>query len=146
MTFRLPVLAFATALVLGAVPASLLAAAPAKSPAKLTLQKIDIKPGSGKLAMNGSTVSIHYTGYLYAPKASRLRGPQFDSSGDSLPFTFKLGAGAVIKGWDEGVRGMKVGGKRTLIVPAALGFGKEGLGPVPQNANLIFDIELVDVK
>lgn len=143
MNVRLITLAIATTLAFGHAPAG--AAAPQAKPT-LTLQKIDTKPGNGKMAMTGSTVSIHYTGWLYAPKSSRLRGPQFDSSNEGAPFTFKLGAGAVIKGWDEGIRGMKVGGKRTLVVPAAMGFGKEGLGPVPGTANLIFDIELVDVK
>lgn len=141
---RLHALTLATVAIFtfAAAPAGI--AAPSKPP--LTLQKIDTKPGTGKLAMSGNTVSIHYTGWLYAPKTSRLRGPQFDSSTSAAPFGFKLGAGTVIKGWDEGIRGMKVGGKRTLVVPAAMGFGKEGLGPVPPGANLIFDIELVDVK
>ena len=121
-------------------------AAAATPGAKLSLQKIDTRPGSGREAITGSTVTIHYTGWLYAPKSSTLRGASFDSSLDAAPFTFKLGGGSVIKGWDEGIRGMKVGGKRTLIVPAELGFGKHGLGPVPSGSNLIFNIELMDVK
>lgn len=110
------------------------------------LIKSDIVEGKGQLAGLGSTVTIHYTGWLYSPKSPKLRGNKFDSSVDGAPFTFKLGSGAVIKGWDEGVRGMRVGGKRQLIVPASMGFGKDGLGPVPSTANLLFEVELMDVK
>jgi FKBP-type peptidyl-prolyl cis-trans isomerase FkpA len=106
----------------------------------------DITVGKGATAGPGSTVTIHYTGWLYAPKAPKLRGNKFDSSAGSAPFTFKIGAGTVIRGWDEGIKGMKVGGKRQLIVPASMGFGKDGLGPVPTTANLLFEIELIDVK
>ncbi len=116
------------------------------APAKLTLQKIDTKPGTGRLAMKGDTVTIHYTGWIYAPKSARLRAAQFETSTNGAPVSFKLGGGAVIKGWDEGIRGMKVGGKRTLVVPASAAFGKEGRGAVPPTANLIFDVELMDVK
>jgi FKBP-type peptidyl-prolyl cis-trans isomerase FkpA len=149
MTHRFLSLALCVTLVASSAPMSASAAKPApaaRPAAALKLQKIDTKPGSGKLAMNGSMVSIHYTGWLYAPKSSTLRGAKFDSSNNAKPFTFKLGAGAVIKGWDEGIKGMKVGGRRTLLVPAALAFGKEGLGAVPPGANLIFEVELVDVK
>lgn len=119
-------------------------AAPAPGKA---LQKTDTKVGSGRMAVAGSTVTVHYTGWLYAPKAKAQHGARFDSTRDAgQPATFKLGAGAVIKGWDEGVRGMKAGGTRTLIVPAEMAFGDAGRGPVPPKANLIFDIELVDVK
>ena len=145
MTHRALISLLCVALTCG-IPAAAGAAAPASSPSKLSLQKIDTKPGSGRLAMTGSTVSIHYTGWLYAPDSSTKRGARFDSSNDAAPFRFKLGAGGVIKGWDEGIRGMKVGGKRTIIIPAEMGFGKDGLGPVPAGANLIFDIELIDAK
>ena len=111
-----------------------------------TLIVSDITVGKGATAVAGSTVTIHYTGWLYSPKAPKLRGNKFDSSAGSAPFTFKVGAGAVIRGWDEGVKGMKAGGKRQLIVPASMGFGKDGLGPVPSTANLLFEIELIDVK
>ena len=124
------------------------AAAPAKqaAPAKLQLQKIDTVVGKGKQANAGSTVTVKYTGWLYAPQSAKGRGPQFDTSVGRAPFTFPLGMGAVIKGWDEGVAGMKVGGKRTLIIPSELGYGARGAGPIPPNANLMFDVELVDVK
>jgi len=123
-------------------------AAPGKTeaPAPMQLQKIDTVVGKGKQAASGNTVTVKYTGWLYAPKAPKGRGPQFDSSVGGAPFTFPLGMGAVIKGWDEGVTGMKVGGKRTLIIPAELGYGARGAGPIPPNANLMFDVELVEVK
>ncbi len=112
-------------------------------PAKLTeLVKIDRSAGQGRAAGAGDTVTIHYTGWLYAPKAKNQQGGKFDSSAGGEPFTFTLGAGKVIAGWEEGVKGMKQGGKRTLLVPASMGFGKAGLGPVPAGASLKFDIEL----
>lgn len=116
-------------------------------PAKLTeLVTFDQQVGKGRLASVGSTVTIHYSGWLYAPKAPKQRGGLFDTSTGDKPMVFKVGAGSVIKGLEEGVRGMRVGGKRTLLIPASMGFGKDGLGPVPATANLIFDIELLDVK
>lgn len=122
------------------------ATATAATPAAAGLQKIDSVVGKGALAATGNTVTVHYTGWLYAPKAAKQHGTQFDSSRDGGPFTFELGAGKVIPGWDQGVAGMKVGGKRTLIIPAALGYGARGAGPIPPNANLIFDVELLGVK
>lgn len=112
----------------------------------VAFQKIDTVAGSGKQAVAGSTAVVHYTGWLYEPKASGQHGAQFDSSQGRSPFSFSLGAGDVIKGWDEGVQGMKVGGKRTLIVPASMGYGARGAGPIPPNANLIFEVELLDVR
>ena len=129
---------------LACAPEIALAAPPAAATAALTgLQKVDSVVGNGKLAVAGATVIVHYTGWLYAPQAARQHGVQFDSSRDVGPFTFVLGAGKVIPGWDQGVAGMKVGGKRTLIIPAALGYGARGAGPIPPNANLIFDVELL---
>ncbi|MCX7217640.1 MAG: FKBP-type peptidyl-prolyl cis-trans isomerase [Burkholderiales bacterium] len=111
------------------------------------LQKIDSKVGSGKEAVAGNTVSVHYSGWLFDEKAANQHGKAFDSSVGRGPFEFPLGAGRVIKGWDQGVAGMKVGGKRTLIIPAELGYGARGAGGViPPNAKLIFDVELLDVK
>jgi len=124
-------------------------AAPGAAPADATpiaLQKIDTVQGSGKEAVAGATVVVNYTGWLYSPNAQQQHGAQFDSSIGREPFSFQLGSGMVIPGWDQGVQGMKVGGKRTLIVPAALGYGDRGAGPIPPNANLIFDVELLDVK
>lgn len=105
----------------------------------------DVKSGSGEEAVKGKTVSVHYTGWLDEKGA---HGKKFDSSVDrGEPFQFKLGAGQVIAGWDEGVAGMKIGGKRTLYIPAKLGYGARGAGGViPPNADLIFDVELLGVK
>ena len=125
------------------------AAAPGAAPADATpvaLQKIDTVVGTGKEAVAGMTAVVNYTGWLYSPNAQMQHGAQFDSSVGREPFSFQLGSGMVIPGWDQGLQGMKVGGKRTLIVPAALGYGERGAGPIPPNANLIFDIELLDVR
>jgi FKBP-type peptidyl-prolyl cis-trans isomerase FkpA len=111
-----------------------------------SLVKIDTELGAGRLAMHGNTVSVHYGAWLYAPAQAGMRGAAFDSSPPTTPMVFKLGAGSVIKGWDDGVRGMRVGGKRTLVVPSAMAFGKAGRASVPPGANLIFEIELVDVR
>jgi FKBP-type peptidyl-prolyl cis-trans isomerase FkpA len=135
------------ALFLSATAAGAAPAAPAKPAAAAPqVQKIDTLAGKGAQAVAGKTVTVHYSGWLHAPKAPKGRGPAFDSSVGREPFSFPLGAGAVIPGWDQGVAGMKVGGKRTLIIPAALGYGARGAGPIPPNANLIFDVELLDVK
>ena len=112
------------------------------------LQKIDTQVGTGREAEAGFNVTVHYTGWLYDAAAEGGRGKKFDSSFDrKQPFNFFLGGGQVIQGWDEGVQGMKVGGKRTLIIPSEMGYGARGAGgAIPPNANLIFDVELLDVK
>lgn len=120
-----------------------------KMDAKLNeLQKIDTKIGTGAEASKGALVVVHYTGWLYAPAAPDHKGAKFDSSRDrNEPFSFPLGAGRVIRGWDEGVAGMKVGGQRTLIIPPDLGYGSRGAGGViPPGATLLFDVELLEVK
>lgn len=111
-------------------------------------QKIDTQVGTGREAEPGFNVSVHYTGWLYDEKAEGHKGTKFDSSLDrKQPFEFALGAGQVIQGWDEGFAGMKIGGKRTLIIPSEMGYGARGAGGViPPNATLIFDVELLDVK
>jgi FKBP-type peptidyl-prolyl cis-trans isomerase FkpA len=113
-----------------------------------SLQVADTKVGSGTAATSGKEVSVHYTGWLYDPKAPDHHGTKFDSSHDRKePFSFKLGARQVISGWDMGVSGMKVGGKRTLIIPSDLGYGSRGAGgTIPPNATLVFDVELLGVK
>jgi len=110
----------------------------------IEFQKIDTIIGSGDEASKGQNVSVHYTGWLYDPTAENNKGPKFDSSLDRGElFEFPLGGGYVIKGWDEGVVGMKVGGVRTLIIPAEMGYGSRGAGGViPPNATLIFEVEL----
>jgi FKBP-type peptidyl-prolyl cis-trans isomerase len=112
------------------------------------LIKTDIKPGEGAEANAGHEVSVHYTGWLYDEDAEGHKGSKFDSSRDrGMPFEFPLGAGHVIKGWDQGVEGMKVGGQRTLVIPANLGYGARGAGGViPPNATLVFDVELLGVR
>jgi FKBP-type peptidyl-prolyl cis-trans isomerase FkpA len=112
------------------------------------LRKIDIKEGHGAEATKGKVVVVHYTGWLYDASAPEGKGRKFDSSLDrKVPFGFFLGEGKVIKGWDEGVAGMKVGGVRRLIIPPAMGYGERGAGGViPPNATLIFDVELIEVK
>ena len=110
------------------------------------LRYVDTATGSGAEAKSGQQVSVHYTGWLL--DAGDKKGNKFDSSVDrGQPFRFALGAGMVIKGWDEGVAGMKVGGKRTLMIPSTLGYGARGAGGViPPNANLMFDVELLGVQ
>ncbi len=109
------------------------------------LQIIDTTAGTGASPKTGQTCVMHYTGWLYQ---DGVRGKKFDSSVDrGQPFEFSIGVGQVIKGWDEGVATMKVGGKRTLIIPAAIGYGARGAGgAIPPNATLMFDVELLGVK
>ena len=108
------------------------------------LEYTDHVVGTGDLAKNGMTVTVNYTGWLYI---KGKRDKQFDSSVGKAPFTFKLGNGEVIKGWDEGVEGMKVGGKRELVIPASIGYGSRGAGNViPPNSTLNFEVELLKVS
>ncbi|WP_283745856.1 FKBP-type peptidyl-prolyl cis-trans isomerase [Sideroxydans sp. CL21] len=121
---------------------------PAAGTNKVTeLIKTDVKLGKGAEAKAGQQVTVHYTGWLYDEAAPGHKGTKFDSSRDrNDPFVFQLGAGQVIKGWDVGVEGMKVGGQRTLIIPANMGYGARGAGGViPPNATLVFDVELLGV-
>jgi FKBP-type peptidyl-prolyl cis-trans isomerase len=117
-------------------------ATPKKAENVMELKKEDIKVGTGAVAEAGKSVTVHYTGWL-------TDGKKFDSSKDhGQPFTFQLGAGQVIKGWDQGVAGMKVGGQRKLTIPPSLGYGAAGAGGglIPPNATLVFEVELLDVK
>jgi FKBP-type peptidyl-prolyl cis-trans isomerase len=150
MTVRARLFASFLALAPIAVPLAAHADASASAPLKVTgkpvetksgLKYYDLKQGTGAEAKAGNKVKVHYTGWL-------TDGKKFDSSVDrGEPFEFKLGAGMVIKGWDEGVAGMKVGGKRQLHIPANLAYGARGAGGViPPNAQLIFDVELLGVE
>lgn len=105
--------------------------------------------GAGTLAQPGMVVAVHYTGWLYDPAASDLRGRKFDSSLErGRPIVFSLGAGRVIRGWDQGLTGMKVGGRRRLVIPPELGYGNRDLGNglIPANSTLLFEVELVGVE
>jgi len=138
--------AVAIAIISTAIPKDVMSQ-PAAKPVTTSsgLQIIDSKPGTGASPRAGQTVVVHYTGWLYENGA---KGKKFDSSVDrNEPFEFPIGQGRVIKGWDEGVASMKIGGKRTLIIPASLGYGARGAGgAIPPNATLIFDVELLGLK
>ncbi len=110
-----------------------------------TLKQIDQVVGTGDVAVKGATLEMHYTGWLYQ---GGKRGKKFDSSLDSgRPFSFRLGAGEVIEGWDQGIEGMRVGGKRELIIPPQLGYGPRGAPPdIPPNATLDFEVQLLAVR
>ena len=123
--------------------------ATAKSESKsVDFTKTDVKVGTGADAKQGQNVSVHYTGWLFDPSATDQHGSKFDSSRDrGQPFVFPLGAGRVIKGWDQGVVGMKEGGQRTLIIPSDMAYGARGAGnAIPPNATLIFDVELIKAQ
>jgi FKBP-type peptidyl-prolyl cis-trans isomerase FkpA len=113
-----------------------------------SLQITDTTVGNGAPATAGKEVTVHYTGWLYDEKAADHHGKKFDSSRDRAePFAFRLGAGNVIRGWDQGVADMKVGGKRTLVIPPDLGYGARGAGgAIGPNATLVFDVELLGVR
>ena len=113
----------------------------------MSLQIEDTVVGSGAEARAGQNVRVHYTGSLHDPAAANARGRKFDSSKDrGQPFSFGLGQGQVIRGWDEGVQGMKVGGTRVLTIPPEMGYGARGAGGViPPNATLVFEVELLGV-
>jgi FKBP-type peptidyl-prolyl cis-trans isomerase FkpA len=150
MNFKLPlVAAFVAVLSLtacggggsGSAPTT-----PAESPSAFSV--IDTTVGTGAVAASGNTVAVHYTGYVYSSTATGNKGKQFDSSVGKSPLEFKLGSGQVITGFDKGVTGMKVGGKRTVLIPSAEGYGAGGNAGagIPGGAGLVFDVELVTVK
>ncbi len=108
------------------------------------LKVVDISPGSGDIAVRGATVEVHYTGWLYS---NGKRGRQFETSLKGQAISFVLGKGEVIEGWDRGIEGMRVGGKRDLIIPPQLAYGAEGSPPaIPRNATLEFEVQLISVK
>jgi FKBP-type peptidyl-prolyl cis-trans isomerase len=141
-------------------PQSALTAAPAAGSAASTpstattgtetmaLQSTDLASGTGVQIQAGQTALVHYTGWLYDAAAPENKGKKFDSSVDrNEPFEFPVGAGMVIKGWDQGVAGMQVGGKRRLVIPPEMGYGAAGAGGViPPGATLVFDVELVEIR
>jgi FKBP-type peptidyl-prolyl cis-trans isomerase FkpA len=129
-------------------PAPVAPVAPKTPPARPAYTRTDLKVGTGAEAQKGRNISVHYTGWLYDPAQPGMRGRMFDSSLERGPFTFQLGAGQVIPGWDQGFDGMKVGGRRRLIIPPSLGYGVDGAGGgiIPPNATLLFEMELLEVK
>lgn len=148
----LPVLAMCMVCLLAAAcgeqqsPKSAPAAAAVPPPSML--QKTDVVKGTGEGISLGQVAVVHYTGWLYDPTAPEQKGTKFDSSRDrGEPFKFAIGAGQVIRGWDEGVQGMQPGGQRRLVVPADLGYGDRGAGNViPPGATLVFDVELLKIE
>jgi FKBP-type peptidyl-prolyl cis-trans isomerase FkpA len=118
------------------------------APARPAYTRTDLQVGTGREAQKGKGLSVHYTGWLYDPARPDMKGRMFDSSKERGPFEFVLGAGQVIPGWDQGFDGMKIGGRRRLIIPSALAYGVDGAGGgiIPPNATLIFEMELLDVQ
>lgn len=111
------------------------------------LQTIDTTVGTGATVAAGRTVTVHYTGWLYSTTAAGNKGSKFDSSVDrNQPYAFTFGVGQVIRGWDQGLVGMRVGGKRTLLIPSSLGYGSTGNQTIPPNQALVFDVELLNVQ
>lgn len=119
---------------------------PTAPSANVPFTQTDLRVGTGAAATNGRRVTVNYTGWLYAAGAVDNKGSQFDTSVGRVPFSFLLGGGGVIAGWDRGVIGMRVGGARRLVIPPELGYGSAGSGPIPGNATLVFDIELITVQ
>jgi FKBP-type peptidyl-prolyl cis-trans isomerase len=136
---------FTAAFLLSGLAIALPVAAQQETTTASGLRYTDTTAGGGKAATSGRDVEVHYTGWIYL---DGLKGKQFDSSRGRGPFSFQLGAGRVIKGWDEGVAGMKEGGRRTLIIPPQLAYGERGAGGgiIPPNATLLFEVELLRVK
>ena len=136
---------FVSAVLLALAVASLSALAASEVTTPSGVRIIDVKPGTGPVPQAGQTVTVNYTGWLFV---DGKKGKKFDSSLDrGQPFSFTLGQGQVIKGWDEGLATMHVGGKRTLIIPPDLGYGASGAGGViPPNAELTFEVELLKIK
>ena len=145
MKFKLPLIAamFAIASLTACGGSSDSTPVPVYSPAALT--KTDTVVGTGATAVTGKHVKVHYTGYLYDTTVTTFKGAQFDSSVGKAPYQYFVGSVNTIPGFDQGVNGMKVGGKRTVMMPASLGYGSAGSGKVPPNSGLVFDLELVEV-
>jgi FKBP-type peptidyl-prolyl cis-trans isomerase FkpA len=111
-----------------------------------TFSQTDVRAGTGATAISGSVITVHYTGWLYDDNNPEEKGMQFDTSAGGSAFSFTLGAGQVIGGWDQGLAGMRVGGLRRLVIPPSLGYGASRNGPIPPNASLVFDVELLEVE
>ena len=118
---------------------------PASPTTTASFSQTDLLVGTGADALTGSTVTVNYTGWLYDATKTDNKGLQFDSSIGRTPFQFTLGTGQVIRGWDMGIPGMKVGGRRRLVIPPSLAYGSTRSGPIPPNATLVFDVEMVSI-
>ena len=131
-----------------AAPAPAATATPSTGTEAMPLTKTDLTPGNGAEIKSGQTALVHYSGWLYDAATPENKGKQFDSSVGGEPFEFSLGAGHVIAGWDQGVVGMKPGGKRRLVIPADMAYGSKGAGGglIPPGATLVFDVELVEIR
>ncbi len=116
------------------------------SPSATTVVRTDLRIGSGDEAASGKSITVNYTGWLYDKQRPEQKGLLMDTSLGRDPFTFTLGAGQVIPGWDQGLPGMKVGGVRRLVVPPALGYGDSRNGPIPPHSTLVFEVELLSVR
>lgn len=136
---RLTVSALA-ALLLAVVAACTSPTSPSNTPA---FSQTDLVVGTGAVVGNGDAIAVHYTGWLYDASAFEQKGAMFDTTAGSAPYTFVLGTGQVIAGWDQGIPGMRVGGIRRLVIPPNLAYGATGNGPIPPNASLVFEVQLV---
>ena len=118
----------------------------ATSPSTVAYSQTDLRLGTGAAAASGNSLTVNYTGWLYDPTKPDFKGIQFDSTAVAGPFTFTLGSGSVIKGWDQGLPGMKVGGLRQLVIPPDLAYGSVRNGSIPPNTPLVFEIELLSIQ
>ena len=116
------------------------------APTTVAFSQNDLRVGTGTQAASGNTLTVNYTGWLYDPLKADFKGLQFDTNTGNGPFTFTLGTGAVIAGWDKGLVGMKVGGLRQLIIPPSMAYGATRYGSIPPNTALVFEIELTDAQ
>lgn len=135
-----------SALVLGGALVAGCGNSPATPSVNAPFSQSDLRVGSGTEAANGNTLTVNYSGWLYNASLTDQKGPLFDTSAGAQPFSFTLGSSEVIKGWDQGLVGMKVGGLRRLVVPPSLAYGSARFGPIPPNATLLFEVELLDVQ
>jgi FKBP-type peptidyl-prolyl cis-trans isomerase FkpA len=120
--------------------------APASPTTNVPFSQTDLLVGIGADAINGSTVTMNYTGWLYDASKADKKGLQFDSSVGRTAFSFTLGSGQVIKGWDQGIPGMRIGGRRRLVIPPSLAYGGTRIGLIPPNSTLMFDVELLSIQ
>lgn len=116
------------------------------APSTAAFSQADLRVGTGAEATSGKAITVHYTGWLYDGSKADSKGLQFETSAGRTPFSFTLGAGQVIAGWDQGLVGMKVGGSRRLVIPPSLAYGPARNGPIPPNASLVFEVELIAVE